>query len=308
LGKLAVLVAATALVLAPASALAKKKHKKKPINLGPVVSVTATGNEVSSSAQESTATATCPAGLQAVGGGFTAPPGPGNAIVVHESYMSSPTSWTVSGHHEGGTGAVTSTVNCRNTSRAPVGDVGSTIDVTGIGALGTAAPTCPGTSQAIAGGFQSPVGPGNDVLIPKTSLATSANTWTVTALNLESGGTFSLTAHTYCMNGIRAPTVVTKENSTAAVQYTTVTAETQACPVLPPPKKKKTKKGKKKRKKVIQPLLSAGGFSSPVTPGATPVGVIGVSQIGTSAGWFSSAINATNGTGTLSLTTQGICV
>ena len=305
-----VLLIAVALALCATPALAKKKHKKRvqPIHLGPVVTATAQSPSVSTG--EASAAASCPGGLQAVGGGFSSPVGPGNAIVVHDSYLSSPTSWTVTGHSVGGSGAVTAEVYCRNTSRAPVTDVAATVPVSGVsGAVGTAAPTCPGSSRLIGGGFQSTTGINSgDFLTIKTNMATSASTWTVDGLNLESSTSFTLTGHAYCMSGINPPTILSGSQSVAAVQYTTVDASTGACPVHATPKKPKKGKKRKKRRAAPAQLLSAGGFSTPPATGATPRPIVGSSRIGTGGGWSGSAINATNGTGTMTLSIQGICV
>ncbi len=302
------LVACLIFALAVAPADAKKKHKKKPIDLGRVATVTVPSNVTNADGQEATATATCPAGLNAVSGGFTSPLTPGSAVPVHDSYMSSPTTWTVSGRNFVGRGGVSATVYCRKTTRAPVTDVASSVLVPGVdAAVGTAAPTCPGASRAISGGFQSTTGTNaGDMLFPKSSLLTSVNTWTVTSINVESTQSFTLTGHAYCMSRIRPPKTLSATVSVPAVQNTSTEASTPVCPA---PKKAKKKKGKKKRKKQPAQLLSAGGFSTPLTTLANPPqAAVGASVLGTSGGWFGSVTNATNGVGTLSLTTQGVCV
>ena len=92
-----------ALLLLPASpALAKKKHKPK--KLGPVVTATATGNTVSSLGNVSTATATCPSGKQAVGGGFSVPLTSAKSLFVTSSFRSAPNAWTIAARDVDGLG------------------------------------------------------------------------------------------------------------------------------------------------------------------------------------------------------------
>jgi hypothetical protein len=294
------------LLLVPGTALAKKKHKHKPLSLGPVATASAIALG-SSPGQMVSATATCPAGTQAMGGGFSSPLSSIAAILVHDSYMSSPTTWTVNSTDVGGSGGIIAEVYCRTPSRpTPVSDVAATIPIGTSPASATTPATCPGGSQLIGGGFQITQGTSTNFVFPKTNMATSANTWTVSAQSLSSSSQ-TVTAHAYCLSGIAPPTLLTATNSAAAVQFTNVRATTPTCPV---PAKPKKKKGKKKRKKKVAQLLSAGGFStSSASASNPPNGVIGVSLIDkASGGWVAQVTNATNGVGTLSLSVQGVCV
>src|SRR3954447_166570 len=88
------LLVCVVLALAPATAAAKKKHKK-PVLRGPLVTVTAIGNVASGFGDVSTAVANCPPGTVALGGGFSVPSSSANSLNVFSSYRSGPDSWTV---------------------------------------------------------------------------------------------------------------------------------------------------------------------------------------------------------------------
>jgi hypothetical protein len=300
--KLVALLAAAALVLFPASALAKKKHKK-PKALGPVVTVTATGNTVSgSTGAVSTAVATCPSGTVVIGGGFSAPLlSSTSQIGVVDSYRTAPGSWTVSAVELGGSGAVTADAYCRRTTKS-ITDVAATGTVPGGTATsGSAAATCPAGTQLVAGGFQSSRGPTPAALaLPLTNMA-SGSTWTLVSVNNATTAQ-TITAHAYCLAGIRAPTLVSSQTSATLAQFQTVQATSPSCPI--PKKGKKSKKGKKKKKP--GQLLSAGGFSTPA-PTSMPFPLFVNSSAGAS-GWVATAINASGPSGSISVTSQGICV
>jgi hypothetical protein len=296
---LVALVAAAALLLLPGSALAKKKHKK-PLKLGPVVTVTATGNNANEASPTSTATAMCPAGMQAIGGGFSAPTVAGSAVVVHDSYVSALGSWTVVGEVEDGSGAVNAYAYCRK-APIPILDVSSSTSLHFSGDTQTATSTCPSSMRLIGGGFQGTVSTGGGVIAPQVNLATSPSTWTVTGLE-NADGTLTLTAHAYCMAKVAAPRILSVTSSGTVAQFEHLSAATLACPG-----QKKPKKGKKKRKKKPAQLLSAGGFATSLFDGSSPLMVVGQSQI-ENGGWFTNAVDATNATGPATITSQGICL
>jgi hypothetical protein len=292
---LVVIAVGIAVLALPAGATAKKHKKAK--GLGPVVTVTATGNSVSGSGSVSTAVATCPSGTVVFGGGFSAPLLSGStAIAVFESYRSAPGSWTASALRLGGSGAAASVAYCRRSSR-PIADVTATGAVpSGTAKTGSATATCPSGTRLVAGGFQSSRGPGTAALaVPWTNMA-SGSSWSLVSAN-NSSGAQTITAHAYCLAGIRAPTVVSSQRLSSVAQYQTLTATTPVCPA---PKKK----GKKKKKP--RQRLSAGGFSTPI-PAASPLAVFDSSMEASSA-WAATASNASGPTGSISITSQGICV
>jgi hypothetical protein len=299
--KLAALTAVALLALAPASALAKKKHKKA-VKLGPVLTVAATGATASESSPVTTATATCPGGLQAVGGGFSAPVVQGSAVVVHDSYVSALGSWTVTGQVADGSGAVSAYAYCRRVP-LPILDVSRSTSLHFSGDNQTVASTCPAGTRLIGGGFQGSVPAANDAVIaPQVNLATSPDTWTVTGVQNQDG-TLTLTAHAYCLAKIAAPLILTQTSSGSVAQFGPLSAATPACPVA----KKARKKGKKKRKRKPARLLSAGGFATSLFTGSSPLMVFGQDQIA-NGGWFAGAVDATNATGPATVTSQGLCV
>jgi hypothetical protein len=292
------------MMLPAAPALAKKKHKKKSAGLGPVVTVTAVGNPAST-AQDSTATASCPTGKEALGGGFSAPFAPGGTLVVHSSYRSSPQSWTTAAWAAGGTGSVTSYAYCRNVPRNPVSDVAQSVDFPSSGVARTLTPTCPSGTQLIGGGFQSTTGPaaGDFAILQVNAPGAASESWAVTGLQNTSAAQ-SLTAHAYCLGGIRQATLVNGANAMSVSPADAISATSATCPVT----KQKKRKGRKKRKKRPAQLLTAGGFSGPVASGGGgAVAIYTDSRIGPSGGWSATARDG-SGSGTLSLTSYGLCV
>jgi hypothetical protein len=292
------------MMLPAAPALAKKKHKV-PKGLGPVVTVAVTGNPTPASGQDSTATATCPSGLQAVGGGFTGPIGAAAVILVYDSFRSSQQAWSVTGRNLGGSGAVTAYAYCRKATRK-ITDVAGSGSVTASGEATSPTASCPVGTRLIGGGFQSTTSASSDaVVIPQANWSPTPGTWLVTGVNNESGAQ-TLTAHAYCMSGIAAPTVLTASASASVTKNSSVPATTTSCPAAKKPKKKKGKK----RKKPQPQLLSAGGFSgaTAMAGGGTPVGGYSENRIGSTGGWLAAIVSANGNSGTLSLTSQGFCV
>ena len=285
------------LALSASPALAKKKHRKQQ-KLGPVVTVTATGNVATVAAPQSTATATCPSGKQAVGGGFTSPLTMPSAVIVHDSYRSAPGAWTVAGQQVNGQGAVNAYAYCRNAKGHPVTDVSESTTLTTSGENRTVTPSCPVGTRLIGGGFRSTVAtPADAVIFPEVNQANSPTAWTVTGVQNQDGP-LTLTGHAYCMAKIGAPAILNRSSSATVPQLAIATSTSPSCPVV--------KKSKKKRKKKPSKLLSAGGFSSPLFTPGSPEMVFGESRL-LGAGWFASATNAINQTGTVSVNSQGIC-
>jgi hypothetical protein len=293
--KFIAVTATAALLLLPGSALAKKKHRK-PVKLGPVVTATALGNIASAAGQVSTATAICPAGKQAVGGGFTAPIS-GPQLFVIDSFRSSPTAWTVVARREIGSAAATAYAYCRKASPA-ISDVTATGTVpSGGGMVGTASATCPSGSHLVSGGFEIERGPANgQYALPTMNLAVNTSpSWMVQAVN-NSNGDHAFTVHAYCMRKVAAPKFVDANTTLSVATDATGTLSSPACPAPKKPRKGKQKQPAK--------LLSAGGFASQST---VPIEIFGESRIN-GATWLNSGINVTGPDGSIHLTSQGICV
>jgi hypothetical protein len=233
-----------ALLLLPASpALAKKKHKPK--KLGPVVTATATGNTVSSLGNVSTATATCPSGKQAVGGGFSVPLSPSKALFVTSSFRSAPNAWTVAARESKGSAAATAFAYCRNANRS-ITDVTASGNVPSGGAqVGSASASCPAGTQLISGGFEVINGASGNYAVPTSSLAINTSpSWLVQAVN-NTTGAHPFTVHAYCMVGIPAPKFVNATSSPTLAQFASSSLSSPSCP--------KPKKGKKKKKRRRSP-------------------------------------------------------
>jgi hypothetical protein len=306
------IVACLGLALTATPALAKKKHKKPKV-LGPVVTVTATGNTTTSSGQFSVADATCPSGLQAVGGGFSAPfNGETAAFVVTESYRSSPTTWRVRALDGDGVGATTAWAYCRRNNRTITDATATAIVPSGQTQSAKAQALCPPGVAAISGGFQITAGPGSALAIPMESIGggpTPGGTppvgnWSVAALN-ASAPSQTITAHAYCMAGIKLPAFRQDQASALVPHLETLTAAS-SCPAVKKPKKKK--KGQKKRKKHPAQLLSAGAFYSPFTPGSSSVVPVHTDSHIIGNGFIDTAVNAGSApSGTMTVQSQAMC-
>jgi len=297
------IVGCLAVALSATPALAKKK-KKKPVKLGPVVTVSAVGNTASAGA-ESTAVANCPSGKQVIGGGFSAPLNMSVALVVHDSYRSSAQSWTVNARNLSAvSGAATGYAYCRKTTKSQVTDSAQSVGLSGVADTKTLSPTCPAGTKLVGGGFQSSVGPNTSdwVIVDQNAPGPGSGAWTVTGVNATASSK-TLTAHTYCLAGIRTPTILSQSTSGSAGTIPGLSVTTGSCP--PPPKPKKGKKGKKKKKKPAQ-LLSAGGFNGPIASNSGPVPIWSDSLVA-SPGWKATTVNLSS-PGSISITSYGVCV
>lgn len=287
-----------ALAVAATPAAAAKKKKRKP-PLGPVITAAAAGNTVTAPGDISTATATCPPGTKALGGGFIGSFSTAGAIAIYASYRSGEQSWSVAGAKAGPAPAsATAFAYCRRTTKAVVDVTAATSVPAGVGMTASTSASCPAGTQLIGGGFISTAN-GLDTSFASTNLSTAPGTWSVTALQ-NGGSVQTMTAHAYCVAGIRAPTILNTTNSPPVTPPGTATATSPPCPA---PKKPKKKKGKKKKKKKPAQLLTAGGYSSPTDD----FPIYTESHIG-SAGWLATAAKVNPPTRPFSVTSQGICL
>ena len=280
------------LAIALAAAPAAAKKKKKPPSLGPVTTVTSTGATVGIG-NISTATAVCPAGTQAVGGGWIAPFSPSSAAAVYESYRSTPNAWTVSGVIGIGTANVTTFGYCRKVKGTISDRTGTATLGAGTGAQATASATCPAGTKLISGGLQSTQN-ATSVGAPQDNYSPTAGVWTYRASNSAAGGPHTITAHAYCMAGLKAPRLLGATTTATVPAFGNLTATTGACPKA----KKKKKKGKK-GKKAKPRRLSAGGFSA--VPGPT---IAATHNLLEGTRWRVTALSQG---GSTTLNAQGIC-
>jgi hypothetical protein len=184
--------------------LKKKKGKKKRKTLR-ITEVSATGPAATSAAQSS-ATASCPAGTQAIGGGFSSAPEPTltgstSFAVFFDSYQSSQTSWQSAFTESGSTArSVTSYVYCAAGLKLTEGTATGTLpasSMAGIQFMTLASLDCPRRQALLGGGFNStPPGPGGPLPILAGSAAAGAS-WHFTVYNLSTVPD-SLTSHNIC--------------------------------------------------------------------------------------------------------------
>ncbi len=296
------------LVLPAAPALAKKKHKK-PKGLGPVVTATAVGPTIAAPGI-SPASATCPSGLQAVGGGYSAPFDGTNRLVVTESYRSSVDTWHVSAFVGSGAGAATAYAYCRRNNKVITDATATGTVPSGFGQNGSAQALCAPGAVALSGGFQITTGPGSSATtVPVESIGGGpvaggvppVGYWTVVAQN-NAAGAQTITAHVYCATGLKLP-AFRQDQGSAVVPALGSLTQTSACPSVPKPKKK----GKKKKKKKPAQLLSAGAFYSPFIPGSSTVFPVHTDSRIVGSGFIDRAVNGGSGTGTLTVQSQAMC-
>ena len=287
------------LALQAGPALAKQRGKK-PKGLGPVVAVSATGPVVTTPAGTSTATATCPTGLRALGGGFMAPFGSEGAMVVTSSYRNSPSSWQVAGTLVSGAGSATAYAYCRRKALTITDVVATGTLPSGSGQSQPVEAACRKGAVAISGGFQMTAGPlPGHLPIPEQSISADRGTglvaltrrWQVLAQNSDTGAQ-TITAHAYCATGIKRRAFGQEQLSAAIPLFGSLTASS-ACPPG----------HAKKAKRPVQ-RLSAGGFESPFAQGVLPVHTD--SRIAGGA-FIDTAVNGGSVTGQMTVRSQAIC-
>ncbi len=173
--------------------LRKKKGKKKRKVLR-ISEVSAAGELSSGSGGQSTATATCPAGTQALGGGFSSTPAPvltgsPSFPVFFANYKSSPTSWLAAFTNSGSPQrTVTSYAYCASGLKLTDLSAASTVpasSMAGIESTTLASPNCPKGKSLLGGGFNSsapgPMGP----LPILTGSAAAGPSWHFIVYNLS---------------------------------------------------------------------------------------------------------------------------
>lgn len=183
----------TASVDCRTATLKKKKGRKKRKTLQ-ISEVSAAGQLSSGSGGQSTATATCPAGTQALGGGFSSAPAPiltgsTSFAVFFASYKSSPTTWLAAFTNSGSTQrAVTSYAYCASGLKLTDLSAASTLPASSVGMLQSttlASPNCPKGKSLLGGGFNSSApGPAGPLPI-LTGSAAAGPSWHFTVYNLS---------------------------------------------------------------------------------------------------------------------------
>jgi hypothetical protein len=294
-----IVFSAVALLATPTAVPAKKKHKKPK---SPPVSVVTNTQTTTTANQRITVTASCPAGLLAVGGGFAAPPSLTGTTVngvyfVYESRRASESSWQVSAirQNSGPPLPLTTSVDCRSARLSVKKKKKLTItEVTATGTApanseGSATAICPSNTQALGGGFSSSPDPdlSGSSAFPffEKSYRTAPGAWTSTFFNV--GSTVrSVTSHAYCASGLN----VVDSVGTATLPGSggsTIGGATAVSPPCPPRR-----------------ALLGGGFNNPVVMSMGAVAIINTSQpVGGT--WQVTALNDSGSPGTLE--SHGYC-
>ena len=183
-----------------ASATKKKKQKKLRIT-----EVSALGPSATSGAQSS-ATANCPAGTQAIGGGFSSAPQPTltgspSFPIFFASYRSSPTSWLSAFTESGSTArTVTSYAYCAAGLKLTEGSATATVpasSMAGIQSMTLASSDCPKRQALLGGGFNSSPPASLGPLPIITNSGPAGPSWHFTVYNLSTVPDL-LTSHNIC--------------------------------------------------------------------------------------------------------------
>jgi hypothetical protein len=189
---------AVAMLAFAGTADAKKKKKK---NLGPVVTATATATGTGGASNIISATATCPSGTKAVGGGFSLPPLAPGLLAVGlgtASHKVGTTQWLSSAQILGspsGSVVLTTNVYCRKGAPATT----SVSTPTALPQVGGTSPvpvtasnaTCPAKTVQMSGGFTVDRIAGSGTTLPLSSSRLDPLTWQATGLSTEAGRTLT---------------------------------------------------------------------------------------------------------------------
>jgi hypothetical protein len=182
-----------------------------------------------------TATATCPPGMRALGGGFSGSPGGIEPTVVTESRRLGGRSWIASGLRASPltttSGSLTSFVQCRRGApKIRERAASATLPAaTGPGdhPRATVSATCPGKKRAISGGFSSEADPKQAlaVLPQQSQRLAKGRAWSFTASH-NNPAPRQLTAYAYC-----APLRVATRRGAVSLtgDLTTKAADTTSC-------------------------------------------------------------------------------
>jgi hypothetical protein len=244
--------------------------------------------------QAATATAICPKGKKAVGGGFFAATSSMGATVsdlyvVYESRRAGKRGWIVSGWRDdngapGPTLTLSASVNCRKVDgkiREVSGTASLAADPT---ATATATASCPKGTKAIAGGFAYAPPPSTggalDFPLPYANLRLGRQSWIVSALNGGAAITTTLTSYVDCQD-VSKPRLRSGTATLPATQGTLGTALSEACP------------------RRLKP--AAGGFQAPAPSaggGGKPLPIFTESQRSGSQ-WRTSAVQGAGEPGTI---------
>ena len=229
------LLAATCLLAAAPSASAAKKKAAKP----KLSTVTAT--TTSPTLGPVSATATCPKGSKALGGGLLAQPAPTNNDILNvlESRRVGDNAWRVSGYRldSGGVGPVMSLsaeAYCRS-GKFKARERSTTEGILDTPTTALPVATCPVGRAAVGGGFSitPPSNPNDLNAIVSTNFMTGGVGWLLRALKLGSPplSIVNFTSYIYCLKkGQKGPKPVGGSASLPTPVNSAATATSAPCP------------------------------------------------------------------------------
>jgi hypothetical protein len=226
-------LAAVGLAITPSASIAKAKKKKK----APVLRViTAAGTATGTTAGSApSATATCPAGTRAIGGGFSAPASAIGGFVPQQSVRVGTNQWQASGFVLGsGPIVLTVEVYCAKFG-GQISEVAANKQVTAASdSAATVAAACPAGTRLAAGGFAAPSVPTALGFAVVNESSPQGASWNVSAKRgVGASAAADLSARAYC---------------------------------YAKPSKKKKKHKKKKTLPVLRPLVTTQGSATLPTP------------------------------------------
>ena len=183
-----------------------KKHRKhkKPKKRTLLISEVSSAGPAADQAERSSATASCPAGLNVLSGGFSITPPPtlgGGGLsfpFIWANHATPANAWTATETTSGTEPmTLTSYAYCANTP-PPLALTGSgTVAATQTGSATT--PACPADRPVIGGGFDNaPVTAGGSTELAFESTGSGSGGWTTSAYDVASGAPASLQAIAYC--------------------------------------------------------------------------------------------------------------
>jgi hypothetical protein len=220
------------LLLASPAAVASAK-KKSPRPAGPLV--TRSSAISLPPHQLLTATATCPPGTRAVGGGFIGAPGGIEPTVVTESRRSGGRSWIATGLRASplttASGSLTAIVRCRR-GAPKIREVAASTTLPAATAQGdhpraSITATCPGKRRAISGGFSSDADPKQAlVVLPEDSQRVAKGRGWSFAASHNNPAPRQITAYAYCA---RARVGTRTGSVSMSGDLTTKSADTRPC-------------------------------------------------------------------------------
>src|SRR5829696_276475 len=231
---LAALVAVLVLMAAVVQAASAKKPLRGNAASAGAIEVGIASAQAQGDGSTASATASCPHGTKAAGGGFDAPSSAGVIALVYESVKLRQDAWRASVQlfdpGEPDSVTLTTYVYCR--AHFPATKTSTdTVPTTGELQIGpTASATCPRADSVVAGGFHMPppLGAVSVTDLFFDSLRSGASGWDARVVTGPAGPS-AVTSEAYCSKSLSAPTEVLARSAAIGLDLQTGTASA-ACP------------------------------------------------------------------------------